>query len=92
MSVFINNVEIERDFIEVLEGYIRGLILSGKALEEGMRIHKQLQEYKIGDIVQIKDRIQGKHSSVYEITKIDLSKDEEKVPVIFRFYLEFRKK
>jgi len=34
VSVFIDNIEIEKHYIEIFEGFLGGLHLTGKALEE----------------------------------------------------------
>lgn len=93
MSVSINNLAIDGDYIEIFEGYIGGgLILTGKALEdEGKKICDGLNTYKKGDIVQIRDTYKFKWSGVYEITEIDCSVDTTKTP-IYSFKIGFKKK
>lgn len=82
MPVFIDDVEIEGDFIKTFRGYIGGLVLSGAALEEeGKKIHDGLKGYK-----------KGEYSGVWEIAEINLSIDAQKAPAIFKFHIGFRPK
>lgn len=93
MSVFINGVEIQGYYIEVFKGYIGGLLLSGKALEEeGKKIHEELKGYKKGDIVQIRDDLYGKYSGVWEIAEIILHVNAQKAPAIYEFRIGFKPK
>lgn len=93
MSVSINGIVIAGHLIEMFEGYIGGLILKGKALEdEGKKICDGLKAYKKGDVVQIKDSYKFEKSGIYEIERIDCSVDATKAPAIYSFYLEFKNK
>ena len=91
LSVFIDNTEIEKHYIEIFEGFLGGeLLLSGKALEEeGKKIYDKLSDYKIGDVVQIKDFFKGKYSGVYEIKHIELSTE---VPAIYVFKIGLKRR
>jgi hypothetical protein len=51
VSVVIDNIEIEKHYIEIFERFLGGeLLLSGKALEEeGKKIYDKLTDYRKGD-------------------------------------------
>jgi|GEM_PF-5181248 hypothetical protein len=93
MAVSIDNLEIDAHYIEIIMGYIGGLLLEGKALEdEGKQIYDKLKDYKKGDIVQLKDFLKGKYSGVWVIDYITLSIENQKAPAIYSFRIGFRKK
>jgi len=91
VSVVIDNIEIEKHYIEIFEGFLGGeLLLSGKALEEeGKKIYDRLRDYRKGDVVQIKDFFKGKYSGVYEIQHIELSME---APAIYAFKIGLKRK
>lgn len=93
MSVSINSLTIDGDYIEIFEGYLGGgLILTGKALkDEGKKICAGLNTHKKGDIVQIRDDYKFKWSGVYEIEQVGCSVDTTKTP-IYSFKIHFKKK
>ena len=97
MSVSIDEVTIEGQYIETFAGPRMGreLFLQGKALGEiGKQIHNGLNEKKVGDVVQITDRLKGKYSGVYEIKEWNLpTKVSTKGnPTIYEFNLAFQRK
>ena len=94
MSVVIDNIEIDREHIEIFEGFLGGgLLLTGKALEdEGKRICDNLKNYKKGDIVQVVDNYKGKYSGIYEIKEISCSVDASKAPAVYNFRVGLQRK
>ena len=90
LSVSINNLEIEVDFIKKFDPYVNGLILSGTGFgEEGKRLLDALKKYKKGDVVTLTDYIHGFHSGAWEIAQIDLSINDQTSPAEFHFGIRF---
>lgn len=91
MSVRIDDLTIRDYYINTHERVLSLIVLEGEAPEEaGRRIFRGLKRYRIRDAVQFVDEVNPLYSGMYEIVRMELSK-EGGIPAIYKFNMELRR-
>jgi len=91
MSISIDNLVLPEHLIEMFQGSMEGVFITGKAMEdEGKKIFAKLGNYKKDDKIQLKDNLKFQKSGIYRIDSIELHLEDKITPAIYRFQIDLK--